>query len=88
MHCVFTHVIFDNLEDANVKNMENTKNQEAAIKIQFLNFVVKKCFFPEMTPLICKLLSSTDTGKTLEHRYTLADAHTSICRQANLKKLL
>lgn len=45
MHCVFTHVIFDNLEDANVKNMENTKNQEAAIKIQFLNFVVKKCFF-------------------------------------------
>lgn len=34
MHCVFTQVIFDNLEDANVKNMENTKNQEAAIKIK------------------------------------------------------
>lgn len=45
MHCVFTQVIFDNLEDASVKNMENTKNQEAAIKIQFLNFVVKKGFF-------------------------------------------
>lgn len=68
--------------------MENTKNQEAAIKIQFLNFVVKKGFFSEMIPLICKLVSSTDTGKTLEHRYTLADAHTSICRQTNLKKLL
>lgn len=45
MHCVFTQVIFDNLEDANVKNMENTKNQEAAIKIKNFNFVVKKGFF-------------------------------------------
>lgn len=84
MHCVFTQVIFDNLEDASVKNMENTKNQEAAIKIQFLNFVVKKGFFPEMIPLVL----STDTGSTLEYRYAFADAHTSICRQTNLKKLL
>lgn len=45
MHCVFTQVIFDNLEDANVKNMENTKNQEAAIKIQFLTLLLKKGFF-------------------------------------------